>query len=185
MLIHLGRSRTEQGEAVQALPLCRRRWSATGKRVTAGIWPRHSKQSRPRRRVSEKRSGLQDYGERPGHCAMCSARLYRHPIGRVSRLKRLQRATDWEAGFSAAMEQGRALSLEEAVAEASAIGSTSGIGVTSVREITDIDFAAEMVEAGLTAREARSAAFDRRGALERGDCQLYISPQPRRTSAAS
>jgi DNA-binding CsgD family transcriptional regulator len=57
------------------------------------------------------------------------------------------------AVFSAALEHGRAMSLEDAVAQAMAGNATAPNGMMSVGEMTDLDVPPEIAEAGLTARE--------------------------------
>jgi predicted ATPase/DNA-binding CsgD family transcriptional regulator len=179
VLIHLGRSRTEQGEAVQALPLLQEALECD--RETGNRW--YLAEALEAIAAAAARLGEAERATRLWGAAGALRDVLGAPVpppdrARVEAEASAARNRLGEAGFSAAMEQGRALSLEEAVAEASAIGSTSGIGVTSVREITDIDFAAEMVEAGLTARELEVLRLIVEGHSNAEIAEkLYISPR--------
>jgi DNA-binding NarL/FixJ family response regulator len=82
-----------------------------------------------------------------------------------------------ETRFVAAMEHGRAMSLEEAVAEASAI-TTSRNSVTSAEEMTDLDFMGEVADAGLTTRELEVLRLVAEGNTNAAIAEkLYISPR--------
>jgi non-specific serine/threonine protein kinase len=151
VLVHLGRSRTERGEVDQALPLLQEALAADNE--TGNRWY-----------LAEALEALAAAAARLGDVVR-AARLWgaaealRDMLGapapppdqmRIEAEAASARSSLGEARFCDAKDQGRILSLQDAVAEAFAVGSACSQGETNPCRL---DLPAELTEAGLTVRE--------------------------------
>ena len=154
VLIHLGRSLTQRGEAGQALPLLHE--ALEYDRETGNRWY-----------LAEALEAVAAAAARLGDAERAAwlwgaAGALRDVLGApapppdrawVDAEAAAARNRLGEAGFAAAVEMGRTLTLEEAVAEAAVVGSTSRTEVSGAREATEFDVPSGIEHAGLTSRE--------------------------------